>query len=137
MPRSALRGLPDSRACGASIPASPSSPARAAIWPRSQRLPPSLLACLRRERQAWPAARRHLPVLVLITLGVQGAGMGPDDRMGILCGLLVLALSTLVLREHLNGLQWAGGVLILGATLAGQIAEWKRTLPGAAEEPGA
>ncbi|GEM_PF-3398987 len=63
--------------------------------------------------------------------------MGPDDRMGILCGLLVLALSTLVLREHLNGLQWAGGVLILGATLAGQIAEWKRTLPGAAEEPGA
>lgn len=73
----------------------------------------------------------------LFFTGLKGLKSQTIALLGYVDPLVALALSTLVLRERLDGLQWAGGVLILGSTLAGQIVEWKRTLPGAEEGPGA
>lgn len=73
----------------------------------------------------------------LFFTGLKGLKSQTIALLGYVDPLVALTLATLVLRKPLTGLQWTGGVLILGSTLAGQLAAWKRTLPRAAEGPGA
>ena len=65
--------------------------------------------------------------------GLKGMPRHAIALLGYVDPLVALTLSAVVLHERLHGLQWAGGLLILGSTLAGQVVAWKRADP---REPG-